>query len=78
MNHSDSINHLPSFVEKMEKEGLHPVVIDTFKFYYNKVVTKETGLISGKEIRPVSAEDVKDASQIEKYADSGRVAREAS
>lgn len=72
MNHSDSINHLPSFVEKMEKEGLHPVVIDTFKFYYNKVVTKETGLISGREIRPVSAEDVKDASQIEKYADSGR------
>ncbi len=68
----DSSNHLSAFVEKMEKEGLHPVVIDTFKFYYNKIVTKETGLISGKEIRPVSSEDVKDAGQIQKYADAGR------
>ena len=72
MKHSHSFNHLPSFIEKMENEGLHPVIIDTFKFYYRKVVTKETGLISGKEIRPVSSKDVEDASDIKKYTDAGR------
>ena len=72
MKHSHAFNHLPSFIEKMENEGLHPVIIDTFKFYYHKVVTKETGLISGKEIRPVSSKDVEDASDIKKYTDAGR------
>ncbi len=56
----------------MEKEKLHPVVIDTFAYYYKKVVSGETGLISDKEIRPVLSEEIEDATRISQYRTAGR------
>ena len=69
---SDKSNHLPSFISKMESAGLHPVVIDTFTYYYKKVVSGETGLISDRDIRPVSSDEVEDANHIQEYAEAGR------
>ena len=72
MQNSESADHLSSFVSKMENAAVHPAVIDTFKYYYNQVVTGETGLISQENIRPVAANEIEDASHIKTYADAGR------
>jgi len=72
LKNSDIPEYLPSFISKMESAGLHPVVIDTFTYYYKKVVTGETGLISDKDIRPVSSDEIEDADHVKEYADAGR------
>ncbi len=43
--------HLPAFISKMKTAGLQPVVIDTFAWYYEKVLTGDRGLIFNKDIR---------------------------
>jgi UTP--glucose-1-phosphate uridylyltransferase len=58
----------------MEREGLKPVVIDTFSYYYEKVVTGETGLIPDKDIEAVSDAEVPDAEELGTYADAGKAA----
>ncbi len=58
----------------MEEKGLHSTVIDTFEYYYKKVVTGETGLIYGRDIVPVSSDEVEDAENIKEYANAGRKA----
>jgi hypothetical protein len=58
LNHSDTSNYLPAFISKMEAAGVHPVVIETFSFYYSKILTGETGLVSGRDIEPVAAGEV--------------------
>ena len=69
---SDTHKYLPSFILKMERANLHPVVIDTFAHYYKKIVSGATGLISDKDIQPVSSEKIEDADHIQKYAEAGR------
>ncbi|MEJ2655888.1 MAG: UTP--glucose-1-phosphate uridylyltransferase [Desulfobacterales bacterium] len=69
---SDTPEHLPSFIAKMEGANLHPVVIDTFVHYYKKLLSGVTGLISDKDIRPVTSDDIQDADHLQKYAESGR------
>lgn len=71
---SDAQKYLPSFILKMEKENLHPVVIETFAHYYKKVVSGVTGLISDKDIQPVTSDNIEDARRIQKYAETGRTA----
>jgi UTP--glucose-1-phosphate uridylyltransferase len=71
---SDQLKYLPSFISKMEKKGLHSTVVDTFEYYYKKVVTGETGLIYGRDIVPVSSDEVEDAENIKEYANAGRKA----
>jgi UTP--glucose-1-phosphate uridylyltransferase len=56
----------------MEHENLHPAVIETFAHYYKKVISGATGLISDKDIRPVTSDHIEDAHRIQKYADAGR------
>jgi UTP--glucose-1-phosphate uridylyltransferase len=72
--YSDKTKYLPSFISKMEQENFPPLVIDTFTYYYKKVISGETGLVSDREIRPVSPDEIEDATRIEEYADSGRKA----
>ncbi|MFH1991674.1 MAG: UTP--glucose-1-phosphate uridylyltransferase [Pseudomonadota bacterium] len=74
LNHSDTSNYLPAFISKMEAAGIHPVVIDTFTHYYKQILAGETGLISGREIEPVAADEVEDASRIKRYAAAGKQA----
>jgi UTP--glucose-1-phosphate uridylyltransferase len=70
----DKTNHLPSFISKMEREKFPPLVIDTFAYYYKKVVSGATGLISDRDIRPVAPDEIEDATRIKEYAESGREA----
>lgn len=44
-----------AFAQKMVKEALPQVVIDTFEFYYKKLVEGETGMISENEIETVES-----------------------
>ena len=71
---SDKTKHLSSFISKMKRAKLHPLVIDTFTYYYKKVVSGATGLISDKDIKPVVPDEIEDASRIKEYAESGRKA----
>ena len=41
MKNSSEPKYLSSFILKMKKEGIHPIVIDTFVYYYEKVVAGE-------------------------------------
>lgn len=65
-------NHLPLFVEKMEKAELPTVVINTFSHYYEKVVTGDTGMICDRDIEPVAPADIPTFDQLHDYADIGR------
>jgi UTP--glucose-1-phosphate uridylyltransferase len=65
-------DHLPAFVEKMQNEGLPPLVIDTFAYYYNQVVTGETGLVFDREIQPPGSHEIEDFNNLKKYAAAGR------
>ena len=69
---SDIHKYLPSFISKMERENLHPIVIDTFAHYYKQVISGVTGLISDKDIRPVVSDSIEDADRIQKYEEAGR------
>ncbi len=71
---SDKTKYLPSFISKMESAKLHPLVIDTFTYYYKKVISGATGLISNRDIKPVAPDEIEDASRIKEYAESGREA----
>ncbi len=68
----DLPKHLLSFMSKMESAGLHPFVIDTFAYYYKKIVSGETGLISDRDIRTIPSKEVQDATHLEEYAEAGR------
>ena len=74
LENSDNIKYLPSFISKMEREKFPPLVIDTFTYYYKKIVSGATGLISDKDIRPVASDELEDATRIKEYAESGRKA----
>jgi UTP--glucose-1-phosphate uridylyltransferase len=65
---------LPAFVSKMKTAGMHPVVIDTFAYYYAQILAGETGLISRRDIEPVAAGEVQDAGHIKHYAEPGKQA----
>jgi UTP--glucose-1-phosphate uridylyltransferase len=68
----DPPKHLLSFMSKMESAGLHPFVMDTFSYYYKKIVSGETGLVSDRDIRPIASNEVQDATHLEGYAEAGR------
>jgi UTP--glucose-1-phosphate uridylyltransferase len=72
MKQSNSPKHLPFFISKMEKEKLPPVVIDTFSYYYKKILAGETGLVFDKDIRPVDPNEIKDFNNIKDFAPAGR------
>ena len=68
---SPAVVHLPEFVEKMEREGIPAPVIESFKYYYQKAITGETGLISDKGLSPVSKDEVPELGGLGRYADAG-------
>ena len=74
MSQHKIFNHLKPFIIKMEKEGLPQAVIDTFAYYYKKVVANETGLIFDRDIRPLQPHEIKNADDISQYADAGKKA----
>jgi len=66
------MKHLTSFISKMEKSGISPIVIETFGYYYEKIVAGETGLIPGRDIRPPDPDEVTDSETLGDYAEAGR------
>lgn len=74
MKQSEASGYLPAFLAKMETAGIHPLVGDTFAYYYKKIIAGETGLVSGGNIEPVAADEVKNASHIKEYAEAGKQA----
>jgi UTP--glucose-1-phosphate uridylyltransferase len=71
---SDIPKYLPAFIAKMERAKQHTIVIDTFIHYYEKLLSGVTGLISDKDIRPVTLDEIEDADRLQKYAEAGRKA----
>jgi UTP--glucose-1-phosphate uridylyltransferase len=71
---SDRTKYLPSFISKMKREKSPPLVIDTFTYYYKRIVSGATGLISDRDITPVAPDEIEDATRIKEYAGSGRKA----
>ncbi|MDD2389772.1 MAG: UTP--glucose-1-phosphate uridylyltransferase [Desulfobacterales bacterium] len=65
------MNHLPSFIKKMDIEGLPKVAIDTFAYYYKKLVSGSTGLVYDKDIRPVDPDEIETSGHLKPYADYG-------
>jgi len=63
--------YLQAFISKMKTEGIQPIVIDTFAYYYEKVAAGEKGFIYDKDIRPLDPDDIEDAKDASKYADAG-------
>jgi UTP--glucose-1-phosphate uridylyltransferase len=72
MERTEAEDHLPAFIEKMQHEGLQPLVIETFAYYYNKVLTGETGQVYDREIQPVEAREIEDYKNLNKYAATGQ------
>jgi UTP--glucose-1-phosphate uridylyltransferase len=72
MGYSEAPGHLPAFVAKMESEGLPPLVIDTFGYYYHKVVRGETGMVCDRDIAPVEAAEIEDFHNLTGYAGAGK------
>jgi len=66
--------HLPVFISKMKTAGLQPVVIDTFAWYYEKVLTGDKGLIFNKDIRPVESREIADATEFDSFVNAGKKA----
>lgn len=74
MERPDLADYLPEFVDKMKKEGLPPIVIETFSYYYHKVVTGETGRISGRDIKAVREDDIAYWEDLGGFARAGQTA----
>jgi len=64
------------FAEKMEKNGVAPMVIDTFGHYYGLLVQGETGLMTKADIDPVHEGQVADAEMLSGLTEAGRRALE--
>ena len=65
---------LKAFAHKMSAAGLEPLVIDTFSYYYNQLVSGETGLVYDRDIRPVGPNDIPTAEDLQSYGERGRAA----
>ena len=72
MNRSSGMSRLPEFIHKMKNEGLDQIVIDTFAYYYEKVVNGETGSIPENDIQPLKPEEMVNADDLGRYSVSGK------
>ena len=71
MNQSEQKDKLTAFISKMKKEGLPPLVIDTFTYYFHKVIKGETGLLYDRDIQPVVPDEIEDFFNLSDYTESG-------
>jgi len=62
------------FAQKMAHCGLAPIVINTFRDYFARLVRGETGLISKADIAPVTEDEIADAEKLTEFREAGRAA----
>ena len=72
MTKAEAAGNLDAFIAKMQNEGLQPLVIETFAYYFNKLLTGETGLVYDREIQPVEAHEIEDYKNLNKHAAAGQ------
>jgi UTP--glucose-1-phosphate uridylyltransferase len=72
MTRPEAKDHLPAFIKKMQDEGLPPLVIDTFSFYYKQILTGETGLVYDRQIQPVKLHEIEHFKNLKNYTDAGQ------
>jgi len=72
LKNPDAAKHVPSIIDKMERENLPAVVIDSFIYYYNKVISGETGIIRDNEIECLRANEIDDINDLLEYYDAGK------
>lgn len=65
---------LPSFKTKLKMAGLPAAVIDTFSYYYRKLVIGETGLIHDRDISAVAPEEIEFAENLKHCRSAGEKA----
>ena len=68
------MTHLPAFVAKMRQANLPQVVIETFAYYYDQVISGATGMIPDQSIQPVDKSEVADATTLERFIPAGQAA----
>jgi UTP--glucose-1-phosphate uridylyltransferase len=68
---SEVTDHLPAFISKMESEGLPPLVIDTFAYYYGEVLKGATGLVYDRDIQPVAPDEIASYDNLIEYGRQG-------
>jgi len=66
--------YLTTFVTKLKKEGLPPVVVDTFSYYYRRLVNGETGLIHERDIDAVAPGEIDSAENLKHFERTGEKA----
>ncbi|MBW2107085.1 MAG: UTP--glucose-1-phosphate uridylyltransferase [Deltaproteobacteria bacterium] len=71
---SDIEIRLRPFREKMLRAGLPGLVIDTFAYYYTRLVTGDTGRISDRDIAPVTDHEIAHLQDVSAYQEAGRKA----
>ena len=74
MNPSDSAVYLQQFIDKMKGKEAPSAVIEAFKYYYQKAVDGDPGLIFDKNLLPVTGEEIQDYRLLDHYADTGKAA----
>jgi UTP--glucose-1-phosphate uridylyltransferase len=66
------------FARKMSDEGIPPLIINTFKFYYGKLLSGERGFISRDNIVPVGKDEIADLEKLDRFTEQGiRALKEA-
>jgi UTP--glucose-1-phosphate uridylyltransferase len=74
---TEMVNRLfEPFAEKMQREGLPPIVIKTFRHYFSRLVHGETGLIFQKDIEPVEDKDIARLEELSAMEEPGQKALE--
>ena len=63
--------NLNEFTSKMDREGLPPVVIDTFSYYYRKILQGESGRLGEKDINPIAPKDLPSFSDLNDFSEAG-------
>ncbi|NVM20188.1 MAG: UTP--glucose-1-phosphate uridylyltransferase [Desulfobacterales bacterium] len=71
---AETAKQFQPFAEKMERNGLPPIVVDTFRHYYTLLVRGETGLISNADIDPVAEGEIADVEKLTGLKEAGRAA----
>jgi len=55
----------------MGSEGLPPLVIDTFGYYYGEVLEGATGLVSDRDIQSVDPDEIESYDHLIEYGSKG-------
>jgi len=72
MYQGNSSEFLQNFISKMKKKTLDSSVIDTFAYYYQLLISGESGLIYDKDITPVNSDEIKELDSLKDYYDAGK------